>query len=342
MGVTYNADATNRPNFIAPIYASVAGLDHSNVPEERTPAFIAVSADDQLGLMPENLTIFDKWTAAKQPVELHVYEKGGHGFGMRTRYLPSDTWYERFGDWMHSQGYLKKLHPNKYEKLYGQDEVARSQIGAAERKINNFAQLDRYKTANSDLAAPAKKEKRVVLLGNSITEGWANQNPDFFIQNNFIGRGISGQTSSQLLLRFRQDVIDLTPKAVVIHIGTNDIAENTGPYDADYTMSNIESMVDLAKKHKIKVILASVLPHTKFEWRPSLGDPSEKVVDLNRRLKALCAQHKLTYVDYHSVMKNADNGMDADLADDGVHPTEKGFEVMESILVPVVNKVIKR
>ena len=145
----------------------------------------------------------------------------------------------------------------------------------------NYAQLERYKTANMALNEPTANENRVVFLGNSITEGWVNVDSAFFAAHHFIGRGISGQTSPQLLLRFRQDVLDLKPKAVVIHIGTNDIAENTGPYSAEFTMDNIQSMIEIAKANDIKVILTAVLPTTIYSWKRQLGDCSGLIIDLN-------------------------------------------------------------
>ena len=207
---------------------------------------------------------------------------------------------------------------------------------------NDFANLARYQDANVALPAPTATEQRVVFLGNSITEGWVRQDSTFFANNNFVGRGISGQTSPQLLLRFRQDVIDLHPFAVVIHIGTNDVAENTGPYDPDFTVGNIRSMVELAQANDIKVVLAAVVPSTRFGWRPEVGDRSGIIVELNRRLADLAAEKGIPFVDYHAALRNADNGMDAELAADGVHPTPQGFAVMKALVLPVVEEVRSR
>ena len=134
------------------------------------------------------------------------------------------------------------------------------------QKHDQFANFKRYDQANKELPAPAKKEKRVVFLGNSITEGWVNIHPEFFKENGYIGRGIGGQTSYQFLLRFRNDVINLKPKLVIINAGTNDAAENTGPFDLDITFGNIASMAEIAKANGIKVILTSVLPAAGFRW----------------------------------------------------------------------------
>ena len=207
---------------------------------------------------------------------------------------------------------------------------------------NDFANLARYRDANAALPAPSADEQRVVFLGNSITEGWVRQDSAFFADNKFVGRGISGQTSPQLLLRFRQDVIDLQPFAVVIHIGTNDVAENTGPYDPDFTVGNIRSMVELAQANDIAVILAAVVPSTSFGWRPEVGDRSAMIVLLNRRLEELAAEKGIPFVDYHAALRNAENGMDAKLAADGVHPTPQGFAVMKALVLPVVQEVRSR
>ncbi len=340
MNVAYNANQENRPNFIAPIYAWDVGQIGETIPKDTTPIFVAVAADDPLQLMPHSLDIYQKWTKAGQPSELHIYQNGGHGFGMRVNNLPSDTWYERFGEWLHALGYLKKMYPNKYEKQYGQDAIAKGKKEQIRQMQTDYAQLERYQFANEQLDPPKTNEDRVIFLGNSITEAWVNVDSTFFAKHNFIGRGISGQTSPHLLLRFRQDVIDLQPKAVVLHIGTNDIAENTGPYQADFTMSNIQSMVDLAKANQINVILAAVLPATKFEWNRKLGDRSAMIVDLNHRLKTYADQENIPFVDYHSAMKNEQNGMNKDIAEDGVHPTTKGYQIMKELVLPIILKTL--
>jgi lysophospholipase L1-like esterase/dienelactone hydrolase len=341
MSVVYNATEENRPNFVAPIYPYEPSIIGSTIPSVKTPIFVAVAGDDQLGMMPMSINIYRKWFDAKQPAELHIYEKGGHGFGMRKQNLPTDTWYERFGDWLKLQGYLKKLYPTKYEKLYGQDAVEKGNIERVERLMKDFGDLNRYKQANSTLLPPKPNENRVVFLGNSITEGWVKLDSVYFSQNNYIGRGISGQTSMQLLLRFRQDVLALKPKVVVLHIGTNDVAENTGSYDPEFTIGNIQSMVEIAKANGLKVILASVLPATNFEWRRSVGNRSDMIVDLNKRLKAYADKNKITFIDYHSAMKNDKNGMNPDLAEDGVHPTMKGYKIMETLAKKAIEKVLK-
>lgn len=206
---------------------------------------------------------------------------------------------------------------------------------------HEFANWKRYAKANQELGAPKKGEKRVVLMGNSITDGWPGTRPEFFSKNKLIGRGISGQTSYQFLLRFREDVINLQPKVVVINYGTNDIAENSGPYNEDLTYGNVLSMVELARYHKCKVILTSCLPAGGFGWRPSVTDGMDKIRSLNARVQAYAKANKIPYVDYFSAMVNAEGtAMRAELANDnpGVHPNAAGYAVMESLLLPAIQR----
>ncbi len=342
MSVVYNATDANRPNFVAPIYAYEPAIIGKTPPSVKTPIFVAVAGDDQLGMMPMSINIYKKWFDAKHPAELHIYEKGGHGFGMRQQNLPVDTWYLRFGEWLKTQGYLKKLYPSKYEKLYGEESVAQYAVQEFERMKTDFGNLAKYKTANNQLLPPKPTENRVVFLGNSITEAWVNLDSLFFINNNYIGRGISGQTSVQTLLRFRQDVLSLNPKVVLINIGTNDVAENTGPYNEDFTFGNIQSMVEIARANGLKVVLASVHPATKFEWRRSVGNRSDMIVALNKRIKTYAEKNKIPYIDYHSALKNAQNGMNPDIAEDGVHPNLSAYKIMEALAQKGIAEALKQ
>lgn len=205
----------------------------------------------------------------------------------------------------------------------------------------DWAKLGRYAKANKELPAPAKKEKRVVFMGNSITEGWVSKSPDFFKENNYVGRGISGQTSYQFVVRFRPDVIALNPALVVINAGTNDIAENTGPYDLETTFGNIVSMVELAKANKIKVILTSVLPAAKFSWNKKITDAPDKVEALNARIEAYAKAKKIPYVDYYKEMVSGpERALNPAYTKDGVHPTAEGYKVMEALIKPVIDKTL--
>lgn len=197
----------------------------------------------------------------------------------------------------------------------------------------DWANFGRYEAANKTVKTPSK----VVFMGNSITEGWWNNDSLFFKTNGYIGRGISGQTTSQMLVRFRADVIDLKPKAVVILAGTNDIAQNTGYISLENVMGNIISMVELAKANRIDVILCSVLPAYDFSWRKGL-EPAGKIVELNKMIKAYADRNKLTYVDYHSALKDERNGLPEKYSNDGVHPTLEGYKIMEKIISPALKK----
>lgn len=209
------------------------------------------------------------------------------------------------------------------------------------QEFNKLINLDRYAEANAALPAPAKGEKRVVFIGNSITDGWPNAHPDFFKSNNYVGRGISGQTSPQLLSRFRQDVINLKPVAVLINIGTNDVAQNTGPYNEEFTLGNIMSMAELADANGIKVILSSVTPAGEYPWRKEIKDVPQKIMSLNAKIKAYAKEKGFSYIDYFSVMCDENNALKSNLGSDGVHPNEEGYKIMEATAKKVIDKIIK-
>lgn len=204
----------------------------------------------------------------------------------------------------------------------------------------DWANLKRYQADNEALQPPTSNENRVVFMGNSITQGWVDKHPDFFKQNHYVGRGISGQTTPQMLVRFRQDVVALQPKIVVILAGTNDIAGNTGPSTTGMIMDNLSSMAEIAMANHIKVILCSVLPAYDYPWRKGM-QPNIKIPELNELIKSYCKKMNIQYLDYFSVMNDGNNGMKAELTTDGVHCTGKGYEVMESTLEPVIRKVLK-
>lgn len=205
-----------------------------------------------------------------------------------------------------------------------------------EQLLNDWANLYRYKTENIKLGLPAENESRIVFMGNSITEGWLQIYPEFFKDKAYINRGISGQTTPQMLVRFRQDVVNLKPKAVVILAGTNDIAGNTGPSTLEMIEDNIASMVEIAKANNIKVLLCSVLPAFDYPWRTGLN-PAEKIVALNKWIKNYCEENNLTYVDYFTSMADDRNGLKKEYSEDGVHPNKAGYEVMASILMKYLN-----
>ena len=196
----------------------------------------------------------------------------------------------------------------------------------------DWADLDKYRAANEALTPPAEGDARVVFMGNSITESWAADTAGILHNNkNYVGRGISGQTTPQMLIRFRPDVLALQPEVVVILAGINDIAHNTGPMSIEETAGNIYSMAELAEANGIEVVLCSVLPAYDFPWRPGM-EPAQKVVALNRLLKDYADRHGHVYVDFFTPMADGRPGLPARFAYDEVHPTALGYRTMEPLV----------
>ncbi|WP_235817857.1 SGNH/GDSL hydrolase family protein [Formosa haliotis] len=205
----------------------------------------------------------------------------------------------------------------------------------------DWANLGRYSQENAELKAPSKNENRVVFIGNSITDNWTRDHAVFFEENpNYVNRGISGQTSAQMLLRFRPDVIELQPKVVVISAGTNDIAGNRGSISLERIAANIFSMAELAKANNIKVILASVLPATSYSWSPSI-EPADKIIELNTLLKAYAKKNKIIYLDYYTPMVNSEKGLKKEFGRDTVHPNVDGYLIMEPMVKAAISKALK-
>lgn len=205
---------------------------------------------------------------------------------------------------------------------------------------SDWANLKKYDDENKKLQT-SQSMSPVILMGDSITEFWKPIDESFFIKTGYINRGISGQTTSQMLLRFRQDVIQLKASVVVILAGTNDIAENTGPIALEAIMNNIISMVELAKANKIKVVLCSVLPANKFWWNSEM-QPADKLIELNTLIKDYAENNKITYVDYYSPMVDDEKGLDKKWADDGVHPNLAGYQLMEPLLEKGIAEALKK
>lgn len=209
-----------------------------------------------------------------------------------------------------------------------------------ERNKVDWPYLNRYRDENVKLGLPAPGEKRVVFMGNSITEGWKYLSPLYFSGRPYICRGISGQTTPQMLIRFRPDVIALKPKVVLILAGINDIAGNTGPATLEMIEDNITSMAELAKANGIQVILSSVLPAYDFPWNPGVF-PSEKILLLNKWIKQYASENDFYYVDYYSSMVDERKGLKAEFSGDGVHPNEVGYKVMEQLAEIEIAKALK-
>ena len=215
-------------------------------------------------------------------------------------------------------------------------------IGMTEKSIaQDWANLSKYETENKILQPKKTGEKRIVLMGDSITEFWLKIQSDFFSNKPYyIGRGISGQTTPQMLVRFRQDVINLQPDVVVILAGVNDIAGNTGPTTNEKIVENIISMIELAHANKIKVILCSVLPAANFNWRPN-DKAAATIIQLNQLIKSYADKHHIPYIDYHAVMADASNGVPEEFSNDGVHPNLKGYQIMEPLLEKAIQQILK-
>lgn len=207
--------------------------------------------------------------------------------------------------------------------------------------IVDFGDLGKFKEADAALAPPAVRQNRVVFMGDSITESWHFTGPQgSFLGKPYINRGISGQTTPQMLVRFRQDVIALKPKAVVILAGTNDIAGNTGPETLEQIEDNLASMADLATANHIRVVFCSLLPAFDYNWRPGMT-PAPKILAINAWLKAYAAQKGYVYVDFHTAMKDERDGLPAMLSRDGVHPLPAGYAVMTPMVEAGIEKALK-
>ncbi|WP_228084917.1 SGNH/GDSL hydrolase family protein [Mucilaginibacter sp. JRF] len=205
----------------------------------------------------------------------------------------------------------------------------------------DWANLKRFEKENAAVQPPASGENRVVFMGNSITQGWSDKDPDFFKDKPYINRGIGGQTTPQMLLRFRPDVINLKPKVVVILAGTNDIAGNTGPTSEETIIGNIESMALLAQHYGIKVVLSSILPVYDYPW--SRGkDPVPKIAYINKSLKEFAEANKMVYVDYFTPMADDKKGLKGEYTTDGVHPTQAGYKVMEPLVEAAIKAALKK
>jgi uncharacterized protein (TIGR02246 family) len=242
---------------------------------------------------------------------------------------------------------LRQQQPRDWRIVYyraGDDrnmEQERQQRVTQDALENDWPNLAKYRDANAQLPPPAKGENRVVFYGNSITEGWAQFFPAMFPGKPYIGRGISGQTTPQMLVRFRQDVVALKPKVVVVLAGTNDIAGNTGPSTIEMIEDNLASMTEIAKANGIRVVLSSVLPVYDYAWRPGL-EPAPKIIALNKWMKDYAARTGQIYLDYHTPMADARQGMRADLSNDGVHPTEAGYRVMAPLAEKAIAEALRR
>ena len=207
-------------------------------------------------------------------------------------------------------------------------------------KSLDWANLARYKDDNLKVGLPKKDERRVVFMGDSITEEWSNLYPEFFTEKGYINRGIGGQTTPQMLIRFKPDVVDLKPEIVVVLAGTNDIAGNTGPSNAKMITDNIFSMAEIAKAYQMKVVLSSILPVYEYDWAREIKDPPSTIQAVNDALKQYASDQGLIYLDYFSSMVDERQGLNSDYTSDGVHPNENGYILMSSLAEEVLSELL--
>jgi len=225
----------------------------------------------------------------------------------------------------------------------------KAQLTRAENRLKDWPALARYHDANSQLAQPATNEARVVFMGDSITDSWDDPKfGGFFPGKAYVDRGISGQTTPQMLVRFRADVIALRPRVVVILAGTNDLAGNTGPATLEAIQDNLMSMAELAKSNSIKVVFASILPVSDYEQRDgkpivqTVRRPPEKIKALNDWMRSYASKNKLTYLDYYSAMMDEKGFLKDELSEDGLHPNAKGYAVMAPLAEAAISAVLKK
>ncbi len=278
------------------------------------PTFITSAYTDQAVPVGNSLAFVAALQQYRVPVETFFYAKGVHGYGMINPQVKGEQWMDACLRW------IKK---------------------SFEQPPMDWANMKRFQEDNKKTGLPKATESRVVFMGNSITQGWSNINPSFFEGKPYVNRGISGQTTPQMLLRFKQDVIDLKPKVVVILAGINDIAGNTGPMTPEQTFDNIVLMAQLARSNGIKVVLSSVLPAYDFAWRPGLA-PAEKVVALNKMIKEYADKNNLVYLDYFTSMADERNGLKKELGADGVHPNLAGYRIMEPLAEKAIAEALKK
>ena len=225
----------------------------------------------------------------------------------------------------------------------------KTRLDRAETKLSDWPALARYREDNKKTAPPAKNEQRVVFMGDSITDGWDSpNNGGFFPGKPYVNRGISGQTTPQMLIRFRRDVIELKPKVVVILAGTNDIAGNTGPMTLDAIEDNLTSMAELASAHGIRVVFASLLPVSDYEVRDgkpitqTVRRPPDQILALNKWMKEFAAAHHMVYLDYFSAMVDDKGFLKDELSNDGLHPNPQGYAVMNPLAEAAISASLKR
>ena len=204
----------------------------------------------------------------------------------------------------------------------------------------DWPNLAKYREANENLKNSSSAGDRIVLVGDSITEGWTEFNPEFFQENNMINRGISGQTTPQMLIRFKQDAVHLNPKIIIINGGTNDIWGNTGPSTPEMIIDNLCSMAEIAAKNDINVALSTILPVYKYPESDDIIDPPKTISLINSVLLDYCKQNDLNFLDYYTPMVDEKKGLNSNYGTDGVHPNKEGYNVMENVVREAIPGIV--
>ena len=221
------------------------------------------------------------------------------------------------------------------------DDKLRTELERSQKILKDWANLSRYRADNASVSAPAAGETRVVFMGDSITDSWGRKYGKFFPGKAYVNRGISGQTTPQMLIRFRPDVLALKPKAVVILAGTNDISGNTGPMTLEEIEGNLTSMAELAKAHGIKVVLSSVMPVTDAIRPQTERRPPEKIRALNTWIKDYAAKTGAVYLDYYSAMVDDKGMLKTELTYDGLHPNDAGYDLIQPLAQKAIDRALK-
>lgn len=342
LGTVLNPQNSQQPDFVASIYSTHKIIPNVKFPSNAPPLFLTIANDDSFGFQTENSELYQDWQkAGNKNATLHIYEKGGHGFGLKKQNLPTDSWTDRFEEWLDQHGWLWPVNPKGFYATFTPEQAKKLRKDEADRLKTDWAFTKRYAEENSNLPTPKAEEKRVVFLGSSRIENWKKFNPEFFTTNpNYLNRGVSGQTSPQMLLRFREDVIKLKPTAVVFSGGSNDIAQNTGPTTLEAIASNVEAMILLAKAHNIQFIMCSEMPTNVYPWNPKI-QPAEQIIELNKMYKALADKYNLTFVDTYTGLVDEQKGLKKEYQQDPVHPNKAGYLVLEPLVKKAINEKLK-
>lgn len=291
----------------------------------KTPPCLLVACEDDKTVPVENsIRMYQALRDHQVETEMVLVPQGGHGWGFDKQIPKRDL-----VDAAITQFIFAQLGDKKNADIV---RIYRENIRREER-AQDWAKYYRYQQQNDSLIAN-KIPVKAVFMGNSITDNWGRWRPEFFEKYNCAARGISGQTSYQMLIRFQPDVIALHPEMVFLLVGTNDIACNNGPISDEHFMDNVRSMCELATLHHIRPIICSILPHRSFNWNHDVTGVAERVDRINAQLKAYAQAKGYDYVDYNSVMRAEDGGMRPELSNDGVHPYKEAYDLMESLVIP--------